>query len=424
MFSIQSRKMNARRMYLIVSTVMALSFAMTFGAVEVYKVQTVGLSALQLVLVGTVLEVSIFLFEIPTGIVADVYSRRLSMVIGLVLIGAGFMLEGSTATFGAVLGSQVLWGIGYTFTSGATQAWITDEVGEEDVGVVFMRGSQLANLGGIAGTISAILLGSLFIQLPIVLGGALMVGLALFMVLFMPETGFKPTPSSERSTWRQMGETLRGGVRVVRGRPTLTAILFIGLFFGLYSEGFDRLNAAHLLESFTLPDLFGLQPVAWMGIMGIVGGLLATLALRLVEKRLDMRRARALARALFGVSGLLVFSLLLFGLAEGFWVAVICGWLVGIARTLIGPIEATWMNQYIDSNVRATVISMRSQVDAFGQMAGGPPLGFVGERLGIRAALVASAVLLSPVLYLFARLLRNGMPDGADGATRVQASAD
>ncbi|MBL8120560.1 MAG: MFS transporter, partial [Anaerolineae bacterium] len=135
MFSIQSRKMNARRMYLIVSTVMALSFSMTFGAVEVYKVQTVGLNALQLVLVGTVLELSIFLFEIPTGVVADVYSRRLSMVIGLVLIGAGFMLEGSTATFGAVLGSQVLWGIGYTFTSGATQAWITDEVGEEDVGV-------------------------------------------------------------------------------------------------------------------------------------------------------------------------------------------------------------------------------------------------------------------------------------------------
>ncbi|MBZ0287006.1 MAG: MFS transporter, partial [Anaerolineae bacterium] len=81
-------------------------------------------------------------------------------------------------------------------------------------------------------------------------------------------------------------------------------------------------------------------------------------------------------------------------------------WVIGIARTLAGPLEETWINQHIDSNVRATVISMRSQVDAFGQIGGGPPVGFVGERLGIRAALVASGLILSPVLPLYLRLMR------------------
>jgi hypothetical protein len=72
--------------------------------------------------VGTTLEGCIFLFEVPTGVVADVYSRRLSIIIGFFLIGAGFIVEGSFPVFGAVLLSQVFWGIGYTFTSGATES--------------------------------------------------------------------------------------------------------------------------------------------------------------------------------------------------------------------------------------------------------------------------------------------------------------
>src|SRR5689334_8586689 len=130
----RSHKMDAYRLYLLMSGATALFFTLVFSVNMVYQVQNVGLSPLQLVLVGTTLEVSCFLFEIPTGIVADVYSRRLSIIIGFVLIGAGFIVEGSIPTFAAMLVSQVLWGIGYTFTSGANQAWITDEIGEENVG--------------------------------------------------------------------------------------------------------------------------------------------------------------------------------------------------------------------------------------------------------------------------------------------------
>ena len=63
--------------------------------IAIYFVEVVGLDALQLVLIGTALEVSAFLFEVPTGVVADVYSRRLSVIIGTILLGFGFMLAGS-----------------------------------------------------------------------------------------------------------------------------------------------------------------------------------------------------------------------------------------------------------------------------------------------------------------------------------------
>ena len=80
----------------------------------VYYVKDVGLSPLQMVLVGTTLEVACFLFEVPTGIVADLYSRRLSIIIGFTLIGAGFLLQGLVPAFIAILAAQVLWGIGYS----------------------------------------------------------------------------------------------------------------------------------------------------------------------------------------------------------------------------------------------------------------------------------------------------------------------
>lgn len=89
------------------------------------------------------LEAATFLGGIPTGIVADTYSRRLSVIIGVFLTGLGFILEGSVPNFYAILVAQVLWGIGHTFISGALEAWLTDEIGEHNAGPAFLRGSQV-----------------------------------------------------------------------------------------------------------------------------------------------------------------------------------------------------------------------------------------------------------------------------------------
>src|SRR5512136_3456728 len=133
------RKMGAYPLYLMMEGATALLMTMIFTASSIYQVSMVGLSALQLVLVGTTLEAAAFIFEVPTGVVADVYSRRLSVIIGMFLIGLGFIVEGSFPLFLPILLAQVLWGLGYTFTSGATQAWITDEIGEAAAGKAFLR---------------------------------------------------------------------------------------------------------------------------------------------------------------------------------------------------------------------------------------------------------------------------------------------
>ena len=112
----------ASLVYLLINAIEALAGSIMFTVTTVYFVQTIGLNPLQLVLVGTVLEGTILLFEIPTGVIADTFSRRLSIRIGHFIIGFSFLLYGVVMQYWAVLLGQILWGIGYTFTSGATEA--------------------------------------------------------------------------------------------------------------------------------------------------------------------------------------------------------------------------------------------------------------------------------------------------------------
>lgn len=109
------RRANAVLVYLVNAGGGAFIGSLIFTPLAVYYVTTVGLDPLQLVLVGTVLEGTIILFEVPTGVVADVYSRRLSVILGRLLFGVAFVLEGSMPAFAAILVAEVIRGVGETF---------------------------------------------------------------------------------------------------------------------------------------------------------------------------------------------------------------------------------------------------------------------------------------------------------------------
>ncbi len=136
----------------------AFGSTVSFTVTGVYFVRELDLDPLQLVLVGTVMELSVFVFEVPTGVVADTYSRRLSVIIGWLILGVGLVLVGLVEWYPAVLIGYVIWGLGWTFTSGAYTAWITDEIGIDRVGRVLARGQQLAYAGSIVGIFVSIAL--------------------------------------------------------------------------------------------------------------------------------------------------------------------------------------------------------------------------------------------------------------------------
>ncbi|MBZ0296650.1 MAG: MFS transporter [Anaerolineae bacterium] len=403
-------KLDARRVYILLSGGTALFFSIAYSLNLVYQVEIIGLDPLQLVLVGTTLEAAAFLFEIPTGIVADVYSRKWSILIGYALIGCGQLIEGLIPTFAAVLVAQVVWGVGYTFTSGATQAWIADEVGEAQVGNVFVRGAQAGQIGGIIGLIISTALATLQLNLPLVIGGVGMLVVTVLMIFIMPETGFQRRPRHERGSWYTMVSTFREGVGLVRLRPVLITILAVSLITGLYSEGLDRLWQKHVLDNFTL-DLF--EPVIWFGIIGLVSTFLSLGMQEYVRRRLNLQNPQTPVRALLVIASFMVGGMLVFSLTASFALAIIANLLISMLRSTTGPIFDAWLNQNATTGTRATMFSMSGQLNALGQVAGGPAVGWVGRRYSVRAALTISSLLLATQIPLLTRSLRR-QPAPAD----------
>jgi DHA3 family tetracycline resistance protein-like MFS transporter len=233
-----------------------------------------------------------------------------------------------------------------------------------------------------------------------VLGGVMFVGLGGFLLLFMPEEGFTPTPPEERDSWRQMRDTLRQGVALVRVRPVLVGLLLIGVVYGAYSEGFDRLWTAFLLTEITLPQIGALQPVMWFGIIGAVTRLLGIGGTELARRRVNLTDRRSVTRALTLFYGTMALGTVVFALSGNLAVALAAFWLVATARTVAGPIFTAWFNQHVDSRVRATMLSMSAQADEIGQIAGGPVIGAIGTIFSLRIALALGGLILLPVLRL------------------------
>jgi len=399
-------KFSAYSVYLFSEFTVALLFTMIFTVGAVYQVSAVGLNALQLVLVGTTLEISAFVFEIPTGVIADVYSRRLSIIIGMFVLGLGFVVEGAFPFFAPILLAQVICGLGYTFTSGATEAWIADEIGEERAGKAFLRASQVGTIGSLIGISAGTLIGTLGVNIPIVLGGALLMSVGLVLIVIMPETGFKPAPRENRNTFQSMAHTFKGGLRLVRGKPALINILTIGLILGLYSEGFDRLWTPHFLNDITLPAIGNLQPVVWFGLIRAVSEVLGIGVTEIARRRIDTNKHGPVARGMLILLTGMVAGLLTFAVTGQFVIALMAFWGFSSMRQTVGPLYTAWVNQHTESSVRATVISMSSQIDALGQILGGPIVGAIGLALGIPVALTISAVILATALPLLIRTIR------------------
>ena len=405
-------RQDAYKTYLFLSGASSLCLSFIFTASGVYQVTVVGLTPLQLVLVGTLLEFVAFTFEIPTGVVADVYSRRLSVILSYLLIGAGFVLEGSVPTFVAVLLAQVLWGIGATFESGALDAWVADELGETRAASAFLRASQVDSVMTVVGIAAGAVVGAIAgSAAPVWLGGLGMIIVSLMLAVVMPEHGFKPRPRDERSSWHTMARTARDGVRIVRAKPVLAGLIGAGFVFGAFSEGFDRLWTP-LALSVAMPSLMQAPPIVWLGGLRIVATLLQLPIAEFVGRRVQLNADASVSRALVFATLLIVIGLIGLAVAPDFLGIGLAYILAASARRAIGPILQAWKNRQIrgeDSQARATVLSMYGQVDAVGQVAGGPVVGVIGN-LSLRLAMLASATILAPALLLYRRAGRPAAP--------------
>ncbi len=398
------RRGDPRTIYAAIAVVQAAGSTMGYLLHALYLIDRVHVDPLQLVLVGTVMEAAALVFEVPTGVLADLVSRRLSVQIGFVVIAGAWLLEAAVPKFGVVLASQVLWAIGYTFTSGATQAWLAGEIGDENVRPVLLRASQIRKLTAVGAIPVAIALGAVSLRLPILAAGLISALLAVYLCVTMPERGFSRAARHDRRVHETMLATARDGLRAIRTRTVLVLMLPVALFLGASSEAIDRLWVAHV-GALGL-DLNARSAVFTIGVIEAAGLLGGALVLRGIRRRVDHHDERGLTRVLIGLLAVQFAAMFAFGVAGVVVIALPLFLIYDISRGAQDSVYEAWLVPLVPPDVRATVLSTYGQADAIGQVGGGPLLGLIARQRSTAAAMVTGALFLLPALGTLAALRR------------------
>jgi MFS transporter len=387
--------MSSYRLYLLICGFGAFASRTAFTLNLIYQATVVGLSPLQLVLVGTVMETIAFVAQVPTGVIADVVSRRLSVIIGYLLMGAGLVLWAVVPAYAAVLAGTVVWTVGAVCVDGAEEAWAADEIEPDRVARAFVRGGQAGQAGSLLGIGAAVLLGLAGLAVPIVAGGLLTLLLGVLLVFLMREDHW--APAAAHGSWHSMRRQVVEGAGAVR-RSALLAALVSGTFFaGLASEGFDRLS-----QPFLLPMTGGHRPELVFGALAAVASVGSIVVTGLVGRGLDTLDPRRTGRLLAVIQAVTAAGTIWFGLTGLWWLAVPLYLVVSLLRTTSQPILTVWLVSATPAESRATVFSFQAQADALGQIAGGPPVGLVAGRRSTGAGLSLAGIFLLPAVSIFA----------------------
>ncbi|MBL8047970.1 MAG: MFS transporter [Chthonomonas sp.] len=386
------------RLYPLITFGMGLGYALFWTVALYFQDKVVGILPFQMVLLGTFSEITIFLCEIPTGIVADLYSRKLSVIIGLVLLGIGFFVQPFFASWAGLVVGMVLWGLGETFLSGAFEAWVADELphepGAPSAPTMFIRGSQSQQLGYVAGLWVAVIVGQHNLAWPGLASGGVFAIMAVMALVLMSEKGFHRAAESERSTWQHFGHTLRTGLAIAGRKPLLRDALMVVFFIGLASEAFDRLWTKHI-TNIGMPQTLPSE-IYWFAILNTLAIAGAFCFMTMVRRRGMERDGWVVIRLIRALLFALIAATLAFALAGQFWLAA-AGLVIGRAiRRCLDPLTSAWVNDHAEPEVRATMLSMKGQSHGLGELLGGPALGAISSLRSVSAALIASALTNTP----------------------------
>lgn len=322
------------------------------------------------------MELSILFFEIPTGVVADLYSRKWSVVLSFLAVGVAYLLSGNADVYWLLVLSQVGIGFGSTFLTGAETAWITDELGSADEAEPLIL-RRAAAITSISFTLSVI--------------GLIYVAWGLVLAAVMPESNFVRVAGEG---WRGFLHMLQGGWSQsyhVRPLRILVIAVFIG---GLAKEAIDRLDVQRLVDV-GLPD--DIDEVVVVGALVAANSLIGAGMLSIAK-----RRARgasvvpAMAALLVGVAGGILLLAHMEVLALAGLGLILQG---GFFLTTI-PLVTTWANTFASSENRATVHSFVGQAEAFGEILGGIALGALAQLTSVPTAMTVSAALFLLAGYI------------------------
>jgi len=414
------------RNYLVIAGLYTLSASLIWGVNTLFMLDA-GLDIFQVFIANAVFTGSMALFEIPTGVLADTRGRRTSFLMSVVVLLLGTL--GYVAVAGAGGGllafslMSVVLGLGYTFYSGATEAWLVDALkatgyrGELDR--IFARGSSVSGVAMFVGSVGGGLLGTLNLSIPYLARAGLLAVVFVIAYFAMHDIGFKSRAVKLAELPMAMEQVARDSITFgwnqtsVRLLAIASFIHSVLLFWGFYAW------QPYFLELLgrDLPWVAGVI-AALISLAIIAGNSLVEWFTRFCGKRTTLLLWAAVIQtvATIGV-----------GLADSFWLALALYLVVMGAWGVWTPVKQTYLHQLVPSEQRATVVSFDSLVGSGGSVLGQTALGRLSQTHSIAAGYVVGGLattLIWPVLIVLRR--RNDTADvivgtaGGQGACAAQ----
>jgi MFS family permease len=379
-----------QRTYLLLMLGNTLAASLIWGINTIFLLDA-GLSNLEAFAANAFFTGGMVIFEIPTGIVADTIGRRTSYLLGtLTLSGASLlyvMLWQIEAPFWQWAVVSLLLGLGFTFFSGAVEAWLVDALKatgyQGRLETVFGRGQIVTGAGMLSGSVAGgFLAQQIGLGTPFVLRGAILI--VMFVVAFrlMHDVGFSPEKGGRPlAEMRKIAaNSVDYGWRVPAVKWLMVEALFTG-GVGIYA--FYALQP-YLLELYGDPTAYEIAGLAAAIVAGaqILGGFAAPQIRAAFHRRTS---------ALLVTAGLSVITLVLIGAIQDFWavIGLTTVWALLFAATM--PIRQTYINGMIPSRQRATILSFDSMMSSSGGVWAQPILGRVADSSGYAASYLVSA---------------------------------
>ena len=332
------------------------------------------------------------LFEIPTGVIADLHGRRVSYLLGVVTLAVSTLLYlymwRVSAPFWAWAASSMLLGLGFTFFSGAVQAWLADALAhtgfKEQLESVLAKGEIVEGSAMLAGSVAGGLIAQTTnLGVPYLLR-ALLLGINLVLAfVLMKDLGF--TPAHNKRPLKEIKVILSGSIRHGLRNPPVRWLMLAAPFTGGVTIYAFYAMQPYLLELYGEQKAYGIAGLAAAIVAGaqIVGGLLVPHIGKVFRRRTSVLLASELLGAMI---------LVIVGLIPNFWVAVTLLVFWGLMFAAATPVRQGYLNALIPSQQRATVLSFDSLFGSTGGVVIQPLLGKAADVWGYSTSYVISGV--------------------------------
>lgn len=394
------------RNYLVITGIYTLSISLIWGVNTLFLLDA-GLDIFGVFIANAVFTGSMAVFEIPTGVLADTRGRRISFLISIVVVFIGTLgyvavasLENNLILF--CLMSIVL-GLGYTFYSGAVEAWLVDALYatgyRKELDRVFARGAMISGVAMVLGSIGGGVLGELDLSLPFLLRAGLLIAVFIFAFAAMFDLGFTPSNSNLKVLPAEMKKIMKTSITYGWQKKSIRLLIIASCINSVFMAWGYYAWQPYFLELLG-QNLIWIAGViaALISVATIIGNSIVDFLTRFCGKRttLLLWAAAVHSAAAIGV-----------GLADSFWLAVGFYLIVMCSLGVWGPVRQAYMHKDIPSKQRASVVSFDSLISSSGSMFGQLGLGRLAQVQSISAGYITGGlftVFAVPVVLLLRRL--------------------